>query len=97
MNIDLKKSSISLGVILIIVLATYLIFIGNPFKNVLSSSTNETIKFGDRDGLVFDLQRKLLELGYFVTVDGIFGAETEQALLTHTGKNEITENELNRL
>lgn len=49
-----------------------------------------TLKKGDTGSAVRDLQRKLNELGYNITVDSWFGDQTYQAVIDFQKKNGIT-------
>ncbi|WP_277423935.1 peptidoglycan-binding protein [Bacillus sp. FJAT-42376] len=45
---------------------------------------------GDTGDLVKDVQRKLMASGYRLSADGIFGADTEAAVIAFQKKNKLT-------
>lgn len=57
-----------------------------PMEKVEASGT--ILKFGDRYGLVWDLQHRLQQLGFYTSnTDGIFGSHTQQAVLKFQMRN----------
>jgi hypothetical protein len=48
------------------------------------------LKIGDKNQMVAVLQRALNYLGAYLTVDGIFGPQTQSALLQRTGSTIVT-------
>jgi putative chitinase len=45
------------------------------------TGSNPTVRRGDRGDAVVDLQNELIEAGYRLSVDGVFGAHTEEAVI----------------
>jgi len=92
--------SVSVIIVVLIVAGTYLIFVGNPMKDVKKKLTDDRfpLKSGStHSGLVEELQKKLNAKGQNLTVDGDFGPKTTEALKAVTGKSEITKSEFNKL
>ncbi|MDD5406857.1 MAG: peptidoglycan-binding protein [Sulfurovaceae bacterium] len=58
--------------------------------NTDSNENNGVFDFGDKGDDVKELQSMLNDLGYHVTVDGIYGKQTEQAVKDYQSQNGLT-------
>lgn len=63
-------------------------------SNITLPEDNNTLRLGDKGESVKLLQEKLNSFGYFLTVDGIFGKDTESALYDFQVRNNIKANKI---
>lgn len=66
--------------LIISILAIAIIFSFLPTANVAQAAAPSILKIGSSNGDVWDLQYRLYQLGYNVSIDGIYGYQTYKAV-----------------
>ena len=85
LKMDKKKIIVSVIIVIFMIVGLYLTFVGD-FSKITSKFS---LKKGDSNDYVKNLQITLNNKGENLTVDGSFGQKTEDALFRLTGKREI--------